>query len=175
MQTHFDDELDGYSEFEEKEAAITHGLMTAPIRALDPRAPVCVAPDATLAQAVARMNEEKIGALLVEDQGKLVGIFTERDVLTRVAGRGLDFTRFQVREFMTADPEALSLDHKLAYALNKMVIGGYRHVPLVEADGRPVGMISVRDVVEFIVERFPDDVLNLPPDPAHEMRRPFGG
>jgi CBS domain-containing protein len=63
----------------------------------------------------------------------------------------------------------------LAYALNKMVIGGFRHVPIVDGERRPVAVISVKDVVEFIVDRFPAEVINLPPDPDHEMRARDGG
>jgi CBS domain-containing protein len=108
-------------------------------------------------------------------EGRLAGIFTERDVLTKIAGRGLDFTKISVGAYMTPDPEALSPEHKVAYALNKMVVGGYRHVPIIDGERRPVAVMSVRDVVEFIVERFPAEVINLPPDPDHEMRARDGG
>jgi CBS domain-containing protein len=175
METQFDEDTETFSEWEEKEAQITHGLMTAPIHALHPRAAVCVPLEASVAQAVDQMNQDKIGAVLVADSDRLVGIFTERDVLTKIAGRGLDFNKIFVRDYMTRDPEALTGEHKVAYALNKMVIGGYRHVPIVDQAGRPMGMLSVRDIVEFIVEQFPQDVINLPPDPAHEMRKPYGG
>ena len=176
MESQFDEDTETFSEWEEHEAQITHGLMTAPIRALHPRAAVSCFEETTVADAVARMNHEKIGAVLVESRdGKLTGIFTERDVLTKIAGRGLDFTTIHVGEFMTKDPEALTADHKVAYALNKMVIGGYRHVPIVDGEGHPKGMLSVRDVVEFIVEQFPAEVINLPPDPDHEMRARDGG
>ena len=76
---------------------------------------------------------------------------------------------------MTRDPETLGVDAKLAYALNMMVVGGFRHVPLVDKDHRPVAMISVRDIVEYMVELFPKDVLNLPIDPEHETHNQFGG
>ena len=174
----FEDDEDGeqaLSEWEERETQVTHGLMTAPIRALNPRAAVTVPASGTVADAVNRMNQEGIGAVLVSEGGRLVGIFTERDVLRKIAGRGLDFTKLTVADYMTRDPEALSIDHKVAYALNKMVIGGYRHVPLVDAEHRPLAMLSVRDIVEFIVERFPQDVINLPPDPEHEVRKADGG
>ncbi len=169
----FDEE--NQSEFEEHESEITRGLLTAAIRVLNPRKPVSVSESSTVAEAVALMNQQKIGGLLVVRDGRLCGIFTERDVLTKIAGHGLDFTKIAVGTYMTPDPEALSPDHKVAYALNKMVIGGYRHVPIVDGERRPVGVISVRDVVEFIVERFPNEVINLPPDPDHEMRARDGG
>jgi CBS domain-containing protein len=121
------------------------------------------------------MNREKFGALLVTRAGRLTGIFTERDVLNKIAGRGLDFSTIVVKTYMTPDPETLGLDDMIAYALNMMSVGGYRHVPLVDGDHRPVGMVSVRDVVEMIVENFPKDVLNLPPDPGHETRSEYGG
>jgi CBS domain-containing protein len=166
---------DNVSEFEEREAEITRGLLTAAIRTLNPRPPVSVEEHTTVAEAVALMNREKIGGLLVLREGRLCGIFTERDVLTKIAGHGFDFTKIVVKTYMTPDPEALSPNHKVAYALNKMVIGGYRHVPIVDEDRRPVAVISVRDVVEFIVDRFPAEVINLPPDPDHEMRARDGG
>src|SRR5437773_1314417 len=144
-----DEDTEALSEWEERETQVTHGLMTAPIRALNPREAVTMASDATVADAVNRMNAEGFGALLVADHGRLVGIFTERDVLRKIAGRKLDFAKITIGEYMTRDPEALSLDHKVAYALNKMVIGGYRHVPLVDGEHRPVAMLSVRDIVEF--------------------------
>jgi CBS domain-containing protein len=57
---------------------------------------------------------------------------------------------------------------RIAWALNRMHVGGYRHVPIVDKDGLPRGMVSVKDIVDFIVEFFPAEVLNLPPDPSHE-------
>ena len=166
---------DNLSEFEEREAEITRGLLTTAIRVLNPRSPVSVEEKTTVAEAVALMNREKIGGLLVLRGGRLCGIFTERDVLTKIAGHGFDYTKIVVGTYMPPDPEALSPDHKLAYALNKMVIGGFRHVPIVDGERRPVAVISVKDVVEFIVDRFPAEVINLPPDPDHEMRARDGG
>jgi CBS domain-containing protein len=175
MEGQFDEDIETVSEFEEHEARIAQGLASAPIRALHPRAPVCVLDETTVADAVNLMNHEKIGAVLVTTDGKLAGIFTERDVLTKIAGRRLDFTQIFVKDYMTRDPESLTLDHKVAYALNKMVIGGFRHVPLVDSEGHAVGVLSVRDVVEMIVEQLPQDVINLPPDPEHEARARDGG
>ena len=175
MGDFIDDDEVNVSEFEEHEAEITRGLLTTAIKHLNPRAAVSVEEGTSVSEAVAIMNREKIGGLLVVREGRLAGIFTERDVLTKIAGRGLDFTKIFVGHYMTPDPEALSPEHKVAYALNKMVVGGYRHVPIVDGERRPVAVISVRDVVEFIVERFPAEVINLPPDPDHEMRAREGG
>ncbi len=171
----FDEDEVNLSEFEEHEAEITRGLLTTAIKHLNPRAAVSVEEGTSVAEAVAIMNREKIGGLIVVRAGRLAGIFTERDVLTKIAGHGFDFTKIFVGSYMTPDPEALTPEAKVAYALNKMVVGGYRHVPIVDGERRPVAVISVRDVVEFIVDRFPSEVINLPPDPEHEMRARDGG
>jgi CBS domain-containing protein len=168
-------ETDPTIEEDSREIKLRQGLLTVPIRDLDPRPAVSLLSSSTVAEAVTLMNREKIGAILVMDGGRLSGIFTERDVLYKIAGRGFDFTKIFIRDYMTHEPETLGVDHKLAYALNMMVVGGFRHVPLVDRDHRPVGMVSVRDIVEFIVDLFPKDVLNLPIDPEHETRNRYGG
>lgn len=168
-------ETDPVVEEGSREIRLRQGLLTVPISHLDPRPAVSMSPSATVREAVDLMNKEGIGAILVANGDRLVGIFTERDVLRKIAGRGLDFTTITIGQFMTPDPETLGVESKVAYALNMMVVGGFRHVPLVDRDHRPVAMISVRDVVEYIVDLFPKDVLNLPIDPEHETHNQFGG
>ena len=97
-----------------------------------------------------------------------------RDLLNKVAGRKLDWSECRVADFMTRDPETLRPDDRIVWALNLMHVGGYRHVPLVDAANRPVGVISIKDIVQFIVELFPAAVLNLPPDPR-QTPDPFSG
>ncbi|GAC1603229.1 MAG: hypothetical protein NVS4B10_15700 [Myxococcales bacterium] len=130
---------------------------------------ICVARQATLQQAIETLQREHIGCVLVVDEGgKLSGIFTERDLLSRVAGRRLDWGRERVGDYMTRDPESLRPDDRIAWALNLMSMGGYRHVPLTDAQGRPAGVVSIKDIVALIVDLFPAAVLNLPPDPHRE-------
>src|SRR5205085_8925731 len=96
------------------------------------------------------MLARDIGALLVvDDRGKLVGIFSERDLLTRIAGLHDGYAKLPIEKFMTPKPEAVTASDTLAFALHKMDVGEYRHMPVVE-DGRPVGMISVRDMLRYI-------------------------
>ena len=103
---------------------------------------------------------------LVTDDGtastKLLGIFTERDVLFRIVDRGRNPATLPLAEVMTPDPDSLPVRSTVAYALNKMCVGGFRHVPVVDEEHRPAFVVSVRDVVEFLVEAFPREVLNLP-------------
>lgn len=134
-----------------------------PIRRLNPRSPLCVAPSASLREAVGIMREHHTGCVLVVEAERLVGILTERDLLVKTEMPDLDRP---VTDLMTRDPEVLRLDDPIVWALNRMSVGGYRHVPLVDDGGRPVGMASVKDVVHYIVALFPNEVLTLPPDPS---------
>lgn len=130
---------------------------------------ICVARDATLQEAIETLQREHIGCVLVlAADGTLDGIFTERDLLNRVAGRHLDWARERVRDHMTAGPETLQPGDRIAWALNRMSMGGYRHVPLTDEAGRPVGVVSIKDIVSLIVDLFPAPVLNLPPDPRRK-------
>jgi CBS domain-containing protein len=140
-------------------------------------APVTVPPDATVAKAVELMRKKRVSAVVVVERKRskrVVGIFTERDLVNRaLPTKG--FARAQVKRFMTSAPETLRPEDPVAYALNKMSVGGFRHVPLVDAEGRPVGMISSRDITDFLVELCPEEILNLPPEPALAVHpRPEG-
>lgn len=130
-------------------------LMSDPVSVLDPRPPLTVPADATLGDAVRRMAAGRTGAVLVTGPaGELVGILTERDFLTKVAGQP-GFEALPVSRFMTPDPETVAPTDVLAYALGKMDAGGYRHLPVVSA-GKPVGVISVRDVLRHLTAVCPD-------------------
>jgi CBS domain-containing protein len=129
---------------------VERSLMEDPVSALRPRRAVTLPPTATVGEAIRTMLERDVGALLiVADDGRLLGIFSERDLLTRVAGRPGDCAGRPVREFMTADPEAVRETDTLALALHKMDGGGYRHLPVLK-NGQPLGMLSVRDMLRHI-------------------------
>ncbi|MDY3558817.1 CBS domain-containing protein [Gemmata sp. JC673] len=130
-------------------------LMRDPVSVLDPRPPITVGAGATLGDAVRQMIDGRAGAVLVTGPGgELVGILTERDFLTKVAGAP-GFEARPVREFMTVAPETVAPTDTLAFALGKMDAGAYRHLPVVEG-GRPVGVISVRDLLRHVVEVCPE-------------------
>jgi CBS domain-containing protein len=137
---------------------------------------VCVPESASVLDAVRLMQERRIGAVAVVDRtGRLAGIFTERDVLTKVAGKPGDPARTPVSQQMTRSPVALRETAEIGFALNKMCLGGYRHIPLVDVGGKPIGILSMRDVAHFLVEFFPEDVVNLPPAPPAAADEPDGG
>ena len=132
--------------------------------------PLVVDAGATLAETISRMREGSRGCTLVIDAGRLVGIFTERDVLMRVVGRPIDFERTAVRDYMTRDPVTLPSDSSVAFVLNRMLIEGFRHIPLVDADHSVIGVVSMRDLIEYITGFYQKDVLNLPPHPRATPR-----
>jgi CBS domain-containing protein len=107
--------------------------------------------------------------VLVKEGEVLVGIFTERDLLRKVAMR-VDPSKTKIGTVMTRDPEAVSFHDTIAAVLNKMTVGGFRHVPLVDVKRRPVGVLSMKDIVNFFVSNFPRHVLNVAPDPS--IRKP---
>ncbi|HEY8505321.1 MAG TPA: CBS domain-containing protein [Gemmataceae bacterium] len=128
---------------------VERSLMRDAVLVLKPPAPVTLPLGATLGEAAAVLTEADIGAVLVVDaDGRLRGILTERDFLTEVALIP-DYTGLPVSQFMTPDPETVAPTDTLAFALRKMDVGGYRHLPVV-SEGMPVGMISVRDVIRHI-------------------------
>ena len=125
-------------------------LLDEPVRVLSPRPPVTVGGETLLRDAVKVMMDAGVGTVLVLDKdGKLAGIFSERDLLVRVGDAEAMSGKAAVGQFMTPNPETVAADDTLAVALQKMDVGGYRHLPVVR-DGRPVGMISVRDMMRYI-------------------------
>ena len=175
QETPYGEELD-YADEGRAEKPLGRELFEEPIRTLHLRAAhVAVRPGTTIGEAARVMKEHRIGCVLVEDGGKLVGIFTERDILTKLVGTGYDPAKATVDGAMTRNPETLTLEDPIAYAMQLMSVGGFRHIPLVDADGRPVGMLSVKDIVEYVVEHFPREILNIPPEPGRHALRPEGG
>jgi CBS domain-containing protein len=129
---------------------VERSLIEDPVGRLHPRAPVTVTHSATVAEGIRRMLDGNVGALLVvDDAGKLVGIFSERDLLTKVAGIHSDKTSVTVGTIMTRNPATVNPEHTLAFVLHQMDVGGYRHVPVLQ-DGRPAGVVSVRDMLRHI-------------------------
>lgn len=167
---HLSEFEDAYDDLE----LIRGAILTTPISNLPLRPPICVDVEGTVTDAVQAMNEHHTGCVLIEREGRLAGIFTERDVLTRVVCRK-DDCALPVATVMTPNPEALEPNASIAYALNKMSVGGYRHIPVVDRSGKVQGVVSIRDLVDFLVELFPTGVLNLPPSPSLAIPRTTDG
>ena len=128
-----------------------HGrLLGAHLDELGAPAPETIPTGTNVDAAVARMHANGLDCLLVMDDARLVGIFTDRDAVLKVAGTSKRLTT--IDEVMTRDPVILRPDDPIAVAINKMAVGGFRHVPIVDA-GRPTGVVSARDVFRHIAAR----------------------
>jgi CBS domain-containing protein len=150
---------------------IRGALLNDRIAVLGPAEPVCLREGASVQEAIERMlARRQAGVLIVDADGRLTGIFTERDVLTRVAGQGRDPRQTTLEAVMTRDPEALGPADRIAYAVHSMSVAGYRTVPLVDAQRRPLGVVTVSDVIRWLADLFPEAVLNLPPGDV--LKRP---
>jgi CBS domain-containing protein len=151
--------------------------LRVPLKVLPLPKPVTVKATDSIADAVEKMQVGHFGAVLaVHPDGKLAGIFTERDVLFKLAGKGKDWKKETVSSFMTANVESLPFDASLAFALNMMTEGGYRHIPVVDKNGVAVAICSMKDVVRYITGFFEKEVKNLPPRPGLlHPEKPDGG
>jgi CBS domain-containing protein len=144
---------------------LTKNLKIDSVSRLHPAAPLKVAPTQTVAEAVEVMRRERVGYLLVCEGERLLGIFTERDLLRRVLAVGQPLT-VPVSDCMTAEPVVVHRKESIASAIRRMVEGGYRHLPVVDEAGRLTGVISVKKIMHYLAEHFPATIYNLPPDPG---------
>jgi len=158
----FDDE---YSESLETDFRKLEGaLLEDTVRLLAPSEPLRLRADQSVARAISSMVQNRRAAVvIVDDADRLVGIFTERDVLTRVMGAGRVARDTLLSDVMTPEPESLRPDDRICFAINRMHAGGFRSLPLVDDAHRPIGIITVNDVVRWLAEIFPEAVLNLRP------------
>lgn len=136
--------------------ALTH-LELKPALAISSQTP--------LGTAVELMREEESGYLLICDDGRLHGIFTERDLVKRVLAKGVGLNE-AVAPYMTAHPATIRLNDPIGWAIHTMHRGHYRHLPVVDESGQPVGVLSVKNIVHYLVEHIPSAVYNLPPEPG---------
>jgi CBS domain-containing protein len=123
-------------------------LVNVALAAVRHHSPLTIEPSATAADAVRQMQEAGAGCLIVEEDDRLVGILSERDLVMKLDVARLDATT--VADLMTRDPVVLRPDDSIAVAINKMAVGGFRHIPLVE-NGRATGIVSARDVFRHIL------------------------
>jgi CBS domain-containing protein len=138
--------------------------LDVPVSQLELGPVLAVAPETSVRDAIARMNQHGRGAVLVLERARLAGIFTERDVLRRVLARELELASTPVAEVMTRDPDRLEPSATLAQALRTMARSRYRHLPVVDAAGTPIALVSMRRIVQFVCEAFPREIWNAPPE-----------
>ena len=143
---------------------LARNLKVESVCRLRPTPPWQLAPDRPVSEAIALMRQCRVGCLLICQGESLVGIFTERDLMRRVLAAGKALTA-PVGLYMTPDPVTVGLKEPINLALKLMEQGGYRHLPVIDVCGRPVGVLSVKRIVHYLAEHFPATIYNLPPDP----------
>jgi CBS domain-containing protein len=141
---------------------IEEALRRESLRSLRLDPPVTVPSGTPLGLGLRAMREAGGAAVLVVKDGRTIGIFTERDVLNKLFPGCVDESQ-AIDRFMTPDPAGLTLDATLGEAVRLMTEHGYRNVPLQDRDGKNAGLLSARDVVQYVAEHFPTEVANLPP------------
>ena len=134
--------------------------------------PLCIDPQKSVREVLSLLKQSRAGGVLICRDGRLVGIFTERDALRRMAaGAPLDVP---VESAMVPDPVTLQKGDSIAKAIRTMSVGGYRRLPVVANGGCPIGVLNVADIVHYLVEHFPQAVYNLPPEPQPVMQEREG-
>ena len=149
-------------------------LGEARIEDIDFRKVPHVAPATPMAEVYRLLDAERIGAVVVCEGERVVGMFTERDLLYRTALEKVD-PGTPVGELMTPEPRTLHPGQRVAEAIAAMAQGGFRQMPVVDDGGRVVGLVTSRAVLRFIADHYPAAVLNLPPRLHQRPSHPEGG
>jgi len=119
--------------------------------------PVGISKNTTILEAAHIMKQKKAGCLLVLEKNELIGILTERDILMKVLSQKKDVKKTKAGSVMTPNPETLTEDISVAIAFNKMSVGGFRHLPVMK-EGRPIGVLSILDLLGYIKAFFPEPI-----------------
>jgi CBS domain-containing protein len=133
-------------------------VMHLPLTALEFETVHAISPNTTVEDAIHTLNRQKLDILEIIEDEKLIGLLSVRDIVTRIGPDYRAKMSQPVRQFMTAKPETLPPDAPITFAINKMDVGGYRHVPVVQ-EGRMIGVVSSRDVIRHIVKHSREKVV----------------
>ena len=133
-------------------SAVERALLADRVSSLISQPPVTAAPDTPLRQVLQLLHARGVGCVVLVEDGRPVGIFTERDVLLKIGSGAAAAGDQPVAKFMTPNPQTLPLDANLAFAVQRMDLGGFRHIPIVSADNELTGVISVRDILRHLTE-----------------------
>jgi CBS domain-containing protein len=150
-------------------ATLAKALRSDPLSRLELRKPYAASPDTPIDEVVRQMAERRTGCALLVENSRLVGIFTERDFVNRVVAAGKEVTG-KVRDVMTPNPATLTRHDSVLKAVEVMGAGGYRHLPVLGDDGQPAGVLSIKEIIHYLVEYFPAKVYNLPPTPDQQTQ-----
>ncbi len=135
------------------ETEVERGILRDRLTLLEPKTPIVVTPEMPAGEVLQLMVEKKIGCVFVVEADRVVGVFTERDALHRIGVEAQQLRGRPISQFMTPDPHNLDSNAKIAFAIRMMDLGGYRHVPVADADGKLTGVISIRDILGYLTDK----------------------
>ena len=153
---------------------IERSLREVEVLALELQPPLVLEGTTSVGGVIREMQDDHLGYALVTENNRLIGIFTERDVLQSVLGNEAVLAQ-PVSEYMTPDPVCVDSKDPIRQVVRLMHQGGYRQIPIVDASGQVAGCVRHKDIAEYLVNHFAGHVLNLPPDPEQVARKPEGG
>ena len=173
----YDDELKEMYESKRKTGVTLDKAISLndPLSSLTQEKFIVLNEQATLRDVIASMQKYHIGCILLEKNHKITGIFTERDIVQNIVGNRHNLEKECVADYMTKSPDVLHFQDPIAFALNKMISGGYRHIPIVDKAKKPIGIIAMQDIINHLGDYFFDDIVNLPPTPLRDQTQREGG
>lgn len=133
--------------------AVERSLLTDRVKLFQGRQPLVVRPDTPVRDVLRLLADNRVGCVLIGEERKAIGIFTERDVLLKLGEKAVEYGSRPVSDFMTSKVESLPPSAKIAFAVHRMDMGGYRHVPVVNENGETVGIFSVRDILGYLTKK----------------------
>ena len=130
-------------------------LLRDRVKVLQPKKPIVAPPEMPVGKAICLLAELNIGCVVIVENERPIGIFSERDALLKLNANFAEQAGRPVSQFMTPNPQTLQADVKLAFAVQRMDTGSFRHLPIVDADGKLTGIISVRDILRYLSAKSP--------------------
>ena len=147
---------------------------TDPISALGLQSPVTVSTLASVGAALAAVQKHGQGYVLIVDDGRPRGIMSQREVLMKIVARDVKYES-NVMEFASKIPVTLTASERISRAIKVMIAEGVDNIPIVDSEGKATAVLRAVDVIHFLAEAFPEQLLNLPPQPHQTLRKPEGG
>ena len=132
---------------------VEQGLLTDHVDVLSPKKPIAISAQTAVRDVLRMLVDRGIGCVIVTDEGKPTGIFSDRDALVKLSTNASSLGDRPVSEFMTTALETLEIGAKVVFAVQRMDVGGYRHLPIVGDAGELTGIISVRDILHYLTEK----------------------
>jgi CBS domain-containing protein len=132
---------------------VERGLLRDRIESLKPKAPLSVGPDTPIGEVLKTMMARGVGCIMVVDGDRLLCIFSERDAVMRLNVDAARMAARPVSEVMTVNPATLRARDKIAFALHRMNVGGFRHLPILDDEDKLIGVVSIRDILRYLTDR----------------------